>query len=60
MILMLLATIVINCVCVCVFCSLQEVYAAPHRFIIDMAVEDSWSHLFMSSLAPRGYLKVQQ
>uniref|UniRef100_A0A8C7JG23 Inositol polyphosphate-5-phosphatase Ka n=1 Tax=Oncorhynchus kisutch TaxID=8019 RepID=A0A8C7JG23_ONCKI len=37
---------------------LQEVYAAPHRFIIDMAVEDSWSHLFMSSLAPRGYLKV--
>ncbi|CAB1347668.1 unnamed protein product [Coregonus sp. 'balchen'] len=38
--------------------SLQEVYTAPHRFIIDMAVEDSWSHLFMSSLAPRGYLKV--
>ncbi|KAM9441678.1 inositol polyphosphate 5-phosphatase K-like isoform 1-T1 [Salvelinus alpinus] len=37
---------------------LQEVYAAPHKFIIDMAVEDSWSHLFMSSLAPRGYLKV--
>ncbi|XP_010892091.2 inositol polyphosphate 5-phosphatase Ka isoform X3 [Esox lucius] len=37
---------------------LQEVYAAPHRFIMDLAVEDSWSLLFMSRLAPRGYLKV--
>lgn len=37
---------------------LQEVYAAPHRFIRDMASDDSWSHLFMTTLAPRGYLKV--
>lgn len=37
---------------------LQEVYAAPHRFIRDMASDDSWSQLFMTTLAARGYLKV--
>ncbi|XP_062329282.1 inositol polyphosphate 5-phosphatase Ka isoform X2 [Osmerus eperlanus] len=37
---------------------LQEVYAAPHRFVSDLAFDDSWSHLFMSTLGGRGYMKV--
>ncbi|KAM8741635.1 inositol polyphosphate 5-phosphatase K isoform 2-T2 [Acanthopagrus schlegelii] len=37
---------------------LQEVNATPVRFISDMLVEDSWSHVFMDTLAPRGFVKV--
>ncbi|XP_075993752.1 inositol polyphosphate 5-phosphatase K-like isoform X2 [Genypterus blacodes] len=37
---------------------LQEVYSRPLRFISDMLVDDPWSRLFMSTLAPRQYLKV--
>lgn len=45
-------------VLVCV--SLQEVNATPVRFISDLLVEDSWSHVFMDTLAPRGFVKVRQ
>lgn len=38
---------------------LQEVNAAPVRFISDLLVEDSWSHVFMDTLAPRGFVKVR-
>lgn len=38
---------------------LQEVNAAPVRFISDMLAEDSWSHVFMDTLAPRGFVKVR-
>ncbi|KPP75478.1 hypothetical protein Z043_105271 [Scleropages formosus] len=37
---------------------LQEVNAAPLRFVTDLAFEDPWSRLFMATLAPRGYVKV--
>ncbi|XP_064207522.1 inositol polyphosphate 5-phosphatase K isoform X1 [Anguilla rostrata] len=37
---------------------LQEVNAAPVRFIVDLVYEDSWSQAFMTSLAPMGYVKV--
>ncbi|KAM6959012.1 inositol polyphosphate 5-phosphatase Ka [Aplochiton taeniatus] len=37
---------------------LQEVYSGPVRFISDMVFDDPWSHMLMSSLSPRGYLKV--
>ncbi|XP_030010004.1 inositol polyphosphate 5-phosphatase K isoform X1 [Sphaeramia orbicularis] len=37
---------------------LQEVNATPVRFISDLIVEDSWSHVFMDTLAPRGFVKV--
>ncbi|XP_071754337.2 inositol polyphosphate 5-phosphatase K [Centroberyx gerrardi] len=37
---------------------LQEVNATPLRFISDLIVEDSWSHLLMDTLAPRGFVKV--
>ncbi|CAK6965449.1 inositol polyphosphate 5-phosphatase Ka [Scomber scombrus] len=37
---------------------LQEVYARPLRFLSDIVFDDPWSHLFMSTLAPRGYVKV--
>ncbi|XP_041919559.1 inositol polyphosphate 5-phosphatase Ka isoform X1 [Alosa sapidissima] len=37
---------------------LQEVRAAPLKFVTDLAFDDSWSHLFMNTLAPRGYVKV--
>lgn len=37
---------------------LQEVKAAPLKFVTDLAFEDSWSHLFMNTLAPLGYIKV--
>lgn len=37
---------------------LQEVKATPVRFITDLISEDSWSHVFMNSLAPRGFVKV--
>ncbi|XP_068600414.1 inositol polyphosphate 5-phosphatase K [Brachionichthys hirsutus] len=37
---------------------LQEVNAAPVRFISDLLGEDSWSHVFMDALAPRGFVKV--
>lgn len=47
-------------VCVCVCISLQEVSATPVRFISDLLVEDSWSHVFMDTLAPRGFIKVRR
>ncbi|XP_004550065.3 inositol polyphosphate 5-phosphatase K isoform X3 [Maylandia zebra] len=37
---------------------LQEVNATPVRFITDLISEDSWSHVFTNSLAPRGFVKV--
>ncbi|KAM4620344.1 inositol polyphosphate 5-phosphatase K [Polymixia lowei] len=37
---------------------LQEVNAAPLRFISDLIMEDSWSHRLMDTLGPRGYVKV--
>ncbi|XP_059390170.1 inositol polyphosphate 5-phosphatase K-like isoform X1 [Carassius carassius] len=37
---------------------LQEVKAAPLKFVTDLAFEDSWSHIFMNTLAPLGYIKV--
>ncbi|KAM9846941.1 inositol polyphosphate 5-phosphatase K [Aulostomus maculatus] len=37
---------------------LQEVCATPIRFISDLITEDSWSHVFMDTLAPRGFVKV--
>uniref|UniRef100_A0A3Q1BUS0 Inositol polyphosphate-related phosphatase domain-containing protein n=1 Tax=Amphiprion ocellaris TaxID=80972 RepID=A0A3Q1BUS0_AMPOC len=37
---------------------LQEVNATPIRFISDLIAEDSWSHVFMDTLAPRGFVKV--
>lgn len=39
---------------------LQEVNAAPVRFIADLLQEDSWSHAFMDTLAPRGFVKVRR
>uniref|UniRef100_A0A3B3ZWN8 Inositol polyphosphate-related phosphatase domain-containing protein n=1 Tax=Periophthalmus magnuspinnatus TaxID=409849 RepID=A0A3B3ZWN8_9GOBI len=37
---------------------LQEVNATPIRFISDLIAEDSWSHVFMDTLGPRGFVKV--
>ncbi|XP_028976617.2 inositol polyphosphate 5-phosphatase K isoform X2 [Esox lucius] len=37
---------------------LQEVNAAPLKFLSDLLLEDSWSHHFMNTLAPREYIKV--
>ncbi|KAG7275114.1 hypothetical protein CRUP_009474 [Coryphaenoides rupestris] len=37
---------------------LQEVYSGPVRFVSDLAFDDAWSHVFMTTLAPLGYLKV--
>uniref|UniRef100_A0A7N6FCM3 Inositol polyphosphate-related phosphatase domain-containing protein n=1 Tax=Anabas testudineus TaxID=64144 RepID=A0A7N6FCM3_ANATE len=37
---------------------LQEVSSRPVRFVSDFVFEDPWSQLFMSTLAPRGYIKV--
>ncbi|XP_060928917.1 inositol polyphosphate 5-phosphatase Ka isoform X1 [Limanda limanda] len=37
---------------------LQEVYSGPLRFVSDAVFNDPWSHLFMSILAPRNYVKV--
>ncbi|XP_076832610.1 inositol polyphosphate 5-phosphatase Ka isoform X2 [Brachyhypopomus gauderio] len=37
---------------------LQEVRAAPLKFVADLAFEDSWTRLFMNTLAPLGYVKV--
>ncbi|XP_045929226.1 inositol polyphosphate 5-phosphatase Ka [Micropterus dolomieu] len=37
---------------------LQEVYSKPLRFVSDIVFNDPWSHLFMSTLAPRKYVKV--
>ncbi|XP_062872824.1 inositol polyphosphate 5-phosphatase Ka isoform X2 [Trichomycterus rosablanca] len=37
---------------------LQEVKAAPLKFVSDLAFGDSWSSLFMDTLAPLGYIKV--
>lgn len=42
----------------CVFHSLQEVRAAPLKIVSDLAFGDSWSSLFMDTLAPLGYIKV--
>ncbi|TNN28192.1 Phosphatidylinositol 4,5-bisphosphate 5-phosphatase A [Liparis tanakae] len=38
---------------------LQEVNASPVRFISDLLVEDAWSHVFMDTLGPRGFVKVR-
>ncbi|KAG7235378.1 hypothetical protein INR49_032718, partial [Caranx melampygus] len=35
-----------------------EVYSKPLRFVSDIVFDDPWSHLFMSVLAPRKYMKV--
>lgn len=43
-------------VCVCV--RLQEVYAAPLRFLSDTMYDDPWSRHLMSILAPLQYIKV--
>lgn len=40
-------------------CSLQEVRATPVKYMSDLMLEDSWSHLFMDTLAPNGFVKVQ-
>ncbi|XP_036005725.1 inositol polyphosphate 5-phosphatase Ka isoform X1 [Fundulus heteroclitus] len=37
---------------------LQEVYSGPVRFVSDMVLDDPWSQLFISILAPRHYVKV--
>lgn len=37
---------------------LQEVYSGPLRFVSDSVFDDPWSHLLMSTLAPRKYVKV--
>ncbi|CAL8350386.1 unnamed protein product [Lota lota] len=37
---------------------LQEVYSGAVRFVSDLALGDAWSRLFMTTLAPLGYLKV--
>uniref|UniRef100_A0A087YJN4 Inositol polyphosphate-5-phosphatase K n=2 Tax=Poecilia formosa TaxID=48698 RepID=A0A087YJN4_POEFO len=37
---------------------LQEVNVTPVRFISDLMAEDSWSHLFMDTLGPKGFVKV--
>ncbi|XP_051971466.1 inositol polyphosphate 5-phosphatase K-like isoform X1 [Xyrauchen texanus] len=37
---------------------LQEVNSTPVRYISDLIAEDSWSHLLMDTLAPKGYIKV--
>lgn len=39
--------------------SLQEVYSGPLRFVSDTVFDDPWSHLFMTTLGPRKYIKVQ-
>ncbi|MED6260753.1 hypothetical protein ATANTOWER_028067 [Ataeniobius toweri] len=36
---------------------LQEVNSTPMRFISDLMAEDSWSHLFMDTLGPKGFVK---
>ncbi|KAL7399731.1 hypothetical protein ABVT39_000738 [Epinephelus coioides] len=37
---------------------LQEVYSGPLRFVSDSVFDDPWSHLFMTTLGPRKYIKV--
>ncbi|XP_047676781.1 inositol polyphosphate 5-phosphatase Ka isoform X1 [Tachysurus fulvidraco] len=37
---------------------LQEVRAAPLKFVTDLAFGDSWTCLFMNTLTPLGYIKV--
>lgn len=37
---------------------LQEVYSGPVRFVSDSVFDDPWSHLLMSTLASREYIKV--
>ncbi|XP_049432887.1 inositol polyphosphate 5-phosphatase Ka isoform X2 [Epinephelus fuscoguttatus] len=37
---------------------LQEVYSGPLRFVSDTVFDDPWSHLFMTTLGPRKYIKV--
>lgn len=47
-----------NSICVCVYVRLQEVYAAPLRFLSDAVYDDPWSRHLMSILAPLQYMKV--
>ncbi|KAI5629254.1 inositol polyphosphate 5-phosphatase K isoform X1, partial [Silurus asotus] len=37
---------------------LQEVRATPVKYMSDLIAEDSWSHLFMDTLMPNGFVKV--
>ncbi|KAI4896145.1 hypothetical protein NFI96_020010, partial [Prochilodus magdalenae] len=37
---------------------LQEVRATPVKYLSDLIAEDSWSHLFMNTLGPNGFIKV--
>ncbi|XP_060752631.1 inositol polyphosphate 5-phosphatase K [Tachysurus vachellii] len=37
---------------------LQEVRATPVKYMSDFIVEDSWSHIFMDTLGPNGFVKV--
>ncbi|KAL7847629.1 hypothetical protein AOLI_G00223470 [Acnodon oligacanthus] len=37
---------------------LQEVRATPVKYVSDLIAEDSWSHLFMNTLGPNGFVKV--
>ncbi|XP_026797505.3 inositol polyphosphate 5-phosphatase K [Pangasianodon hypophthalmus] len=37
---------------------LQEVRATPVKYMSDLIAEDSWSHLFMNTLVPNGFVKV--
>ncbi|XP_036451251.1 inositol polyphosphate 5-phosphatase K [Colossoma macropomum] len=37
---------------------LQEVRATPVKYVSDLIAEDSWSHLFMNTLGPIGFVKV--
>ncbi|KAK7882809.1 hypothetical protein WMY93_028983 [Mugilogobius chulae] len=37
---------------------LQEVYSGPIRFMSDSVFDDPWSHILMSTLAPRKYIKI--
>uniref|UniRef100_A0AAV2J5S5 TRAFD1/XAF1 zinc finger domain-containing protein n=1 Tax=Knipowitschia caucasica TaxID=637954 RepID=A0AAV2J5S5_KNICA len=39
---------------------LQEVYSGPLRFMSDSVFDDPWSQVFMSTLAPRNYVKEQE
>ncbi|XP_066507556.1 inositol polyphosphate 5-phosphatase K isoform X3 [Hoplias malabaricus] len=37
---------------------LQEVRATPVKYLYDLIAEDSWSHFFMNTLGPNGFVKV--
>lgn len=45
--------------CVFVCFSLQEVSSVPLRYMTQLVFNDPWSLLFMSTLGPQNYIKVQ-